>query len=433
MTEIDPDSSSSLEIEAIPEEEPALPGDVTAHWTHRLGVFQHRNYRLFFAGQAISLTGTWLQNVAHGWLVYDLTNSEFLLGLVSALGALPMWFFSLPAGVAADRVSKRNLLLVTQACAMILAFALAALVHWKFITLYYLIAISFMLGTVHAFDAPMRHSFVIEMVGRRHLMSAIAMNSATFNGARIVGPAVAGVVVASIGMAGAFFLNGLSFVAALIALSLMRVSPVRHAGHASALEGLREGLRFVLGHRVIMSLLILTAVLSTFATSYAVLMPVFAKKVLEEGLSGLGYLMASTGFGALLGAVTLSILGDLQAKGKLLLIGNVTFCTMLVLFSFSRTLSLSMGLLIVAGWGVMINMALTNTLIQILSPDHLRGRVVSAYTMMFLGMAPLGSLQSGVLAEWLGAPMAVRIGAIICAATALFLSPRFIGVMPSRT
>ena len=391
-----------------------------------MSAFRHRNYRLFFGGQIISLTGTWIQQVALGWLVLQLTNSALLLGVVSSIGALPILVFSLPAGVVADRFNKRNLIVLTQSCAMTLAFVLATLTYTHVVNIYFIVAIGFLLGMVNAFDAPSRQSFVIEMVGREDLTNAIALNSAMFNSARIIGPSVAGILLAAVGSAGAFFVNGASFVAVIIGLLFMQVNHVVPKVHASVVQGLKEGLAFIKQNRMVTGLLALTAVVSIFSIPYAVLMPIFARDILKVGARGYGYLMSSVGAGALIGAVTLSSLGDFKWKGKLLLAGNLTFCTMLVLFSFSRIWPLSLALLVGTGWGMMTNMALTNTLIQTSVPDGLRGRVMSVYTLMFMGFAPIGSLQAGVIAHWLSAPMAIRIGAIFCATAALVLSPRFV-------
>ena len=427
MSELEPDQQLQEMDQTVPRDATAEPGAVSARRLPRqFTAFRHRNYRLYLSGQIISLTGTWLQQVALGWLVLQLTNSALLLGVVGSIGALPILLFSLPAGVVADHFRKRNLLVVTQSCAMVLALTLGTLIYFDVVKVYHIMAIGFLLGTVNAFDAPTRQSFVIEMVGREDLMNAIALNSATFNSARIIGPALAGIVIAAVGIAAAFFINGVSFLAVIACLLLMRMNHAGRVPTASALQGLKEGLHFIRGHRMVTGLLGLTAVVSIFTAPYAVLMPIFARDILKVGPSGLGYLMSAAGAGALTAALMLSSLGDCQAKGKLLLAGNLTFCTMLILFSFSRLMPLSLCLLVGMGWGMMTNMALTNTLIQTSVPDRLRGRVMSAYTLMFMGMAPLGSLQAGVVANWLGAPMAVRIGAMMCATAALLLSPRFL-------
>ena len=427
VSELEPEQQYQEADQALPQEPVTMGAEA---WKPRLlrplRAFRHRNYRLFFSGQVISLTGTWIQLVALGWLVLQLTNSALLLGVVSSIGALPILIFSLPAGVVADRFNKRNLIVLTQSCAMTLAFVLATLTYTHVVNIYFIVAVGFLLGMVNAFDAPTRQSFVIEMVGREDLTNAIALNSAMFNSARIIGPSIAGILLAAVGSAGAFFVNGASFIAVITGLLLMRVNHAVPTVHASVAEGLREGFGFIKQHSLIAPLLMLTAVVSIFSIPYAVLMPIFARDILHAGARGYGYLMSAVGSGALIGAATLSSLGDFKWKGKLLLAGNLTFCTMLVIFSFSRILPLSLGVLVGVGWGMMTNMALTNTLIQTSVPDRLRGRVMSVYTLMFLGLAPIGSLQAGVIAHWLGAPVAIRIGAIVCATAALILSPRFV-------
>lgn len=350
-----------------------------------------------------------------------------LLGVSGAISALPILLFSLPAGLLADRFRKRNILVLTQTTAMILAFALAALTHWQIVTINHIIVLGFMLGTVNAFDAPTRQSFVVDMVGKDDLANAIALNSAMFNGARIVGPAIAGAAIAWIGVAGAFTLNGISFIAVIIGLLMMNMKQLHTTVPKMSGNGFAEGFRYIRGNRLISGLLILTAVTSIFASSYMILMPIFANDILKLGAREFGYLMASAGIGALCGALTLSWLGDFSYKGKMLLIGNITYCLMLMLFSYSRSFHLSVIILIVAGWGMIINMALINTLIQATVPDHLRGRVMSYYTMMFLGMAPLGNFGLGLLAHWFEAPFAVRAGAVVCMVSAILLSPRFLG------
>ncbi|MHB1456085.1 MAG: MFS transporter [Armatimonadota bacterium] len=396
---------------------------------HHLTAFKHRNYRLFFFGQIISLTGTWLQNIAQAWLVLQLTtidNRALMLGISGAISALPFLLFSLPAGLFADRFKKRNILVVTQITAMVLAFVLAALTHFQIVTIYHIILLGFMLGTVNAFDAPTRQSFVAEMVGKEDLANAITLNSAMFNGARIIGPAVAGLAIAAVGVAGAFTLNGISFIAVIIGLLMMNMKQLHTAPHRGNGNVLAEGFQYVKSNKLISALLILTAITSIFASSYMILMPIFANDILKLGAKEFGYLMAAAGIGALCGAFTLSSLGNFNYKGKMLLIGNITYCIMLVLFSYSRSFHLSVICLMIAGWGMMMNMALINTIIQATVPDHLRGRIMSYYTLMFLGTAPIGNFVSGFLAHWFSAPFAVRAGAVLCVISAVILSPRFL-------
>lgn len=395
---------------------------------HHLNAFRHRNYRLFFFGQIISLTGTWLQMIAQAWLVLKLTtpdNRALLLGISGAISALPFLLFSLPAGLLADRFAKRNILIITQTTSMILAFVLAALTHWHIVTIYHIMTLGFMLGTVNAFDAPTRQAFVAEMVGKDDLANAITLNSAMFNGARIAGPAIAGVAIAVVGVAGAFTLNGISFIAVIIGLLMMNMAQLHTTRRRTDGNGFAEGFQYIKSSRLVSALLILTSITSIFASSYMILMPIFANDILKLGAREFGFLMASSGVGALVGALTLSWLGNFSYKGKLLLAGNITYCIMLILFSYSRSFPVSCVILMAAGWGMIINMALINTLIQATVPDHLRGRVLSYYTMMFLGVAPLGNFESGLLAHWYGAPFAVRIGAAICLVAAFSLSPRF--------
>ncbi len=425
--DLDPEQRLQEVEQTLPQEPTAIGAEArAARLPRQLLAFRHRNYQLFFGGQIISLTGMWLQQVALGWLVLQLTNSALLLGIVGSISALPVLLFSLPAGLIIERFSKRNLLVLTQTSAMVFALILAGLTYWHLVNIYYVIGLGFLLGLVNAFDAPTRQSFVIEMVGRDDLANAITMNSAMFNSAKIVGPAVAGVVIGLVGTAGAFFLNGISFIAVIIGLLLMRITYVVPRTHASGLRGLKEGLLFIRENRTVSTLLQLTAVVSIFSMSYVVLMPIVAKNILKVGPSGLGYLMSATGVGALAGAVTLSSLGDFKGKGKLLIAGNLCFCSMLMLFTFSQTWLLSLTLLMIAGWGIIVNMALTNTLIQTATPDSLRGRVMSVYTLMFMGMAPIGSLQAGAMAHWLGTFWAIRIGVVVCALVAIALSPRII-------
>ncbi len=391
-----------------------------------LSAFRHRNYQLFFSGQIISLTGTWLQSVAQGYFVYDLTHSKFLLGMVSFLGQLPVLLFCLFAGVIADRINKRRLIMLTQACAALLAFTLATLVKTHVVTYYHIVALACLLGLVQAFDVPTRQSFIVEMVGKDDLPNAIALNSATFNMARIGGPALAGVVIAHLGVEMAFFLNAVSFLPVILALGLMQVQPVTKAEHDPVFSQFVEGFRFVRHHRMIRALLINTAIISIFAMPYAVLMPIFARDILHAGAKGLGYLVSSIGAGALIGALVLSSLGNFKGKSRLLFAGTLVFAAAITAFSFSQRLEFSMALLVAAGYGMMTNMALTNTLIQTYCPDELRGRVLSVYILFNMGMGPFGALQVGSMAQWFGAPTVLRIGAVACLTSVVLLAPGII-------
>jgi MFS family permease len=397
-------------------DESATPPDA-AHRRARLprtfAALRHRNYRLFFAGQLVSLTGTWMQNMALPWLVYDLTKSAFLLGLISSLGMLPMLLFAIPGGVLADRVSKRRILLTTQSCAMLFAFVLSllTLAHW--IHVWHIAALALLGGIVFAFDMPARQAFVVEMADRRDLMNAIALNSSIFNSARIFGPAVAGVLVASIGPGWCFFVNGWTFVAVLIGLLLMRFPPQapRHFDTTPLADAI-GGLRYLRSNATVMNLAVLLAVMTLFGWSYAVLMPVFATTVLGAGARGLGYLMTANGVGALIGALTVATLAG-RPNPRMLFAGALLLVAALIGFSFSRSLPLSLFLLALVGLGGIAFMSTANSTFQLSVPDEVRGRIMGVWGLVMAGTGPIGSLQIGALAEYLGAPNAVLIGACI--------------------
>jgi MFS family permease len=383
---------------------------------------RHRNFRLYWFGQLVSLTGTWMQTVAQSWLVFQLTNSAFLLGLTGFIGSLPILLLSLWGGVVADRVHKRNLLVATQTAAMLQAFLLAFLTWSGKVRVEHVLIMAAILGVVNAFDAPTRQSFVVEMVGKEDLMNAIALNSTIFNAARIFGPAIAGVLVASIGVTGCFTLNGVSFLAVIASLLAMRLPPMLKAATSeSARQNLAEGLAYVRSNGTVLSILVLVGTTSLFGMSYATLMPIFARDVLQVGAQGLGFLTAAAGIGALVGALTLASLGGFRRKGLLLTAGNLLFPAAMAAFAFSRSFPLSLLCLVGVGWAMIAQNATANTLVQTTVPDHLRGRVMSVYTMLFMGMMPLGNLQAGTLASRFGAPFAVGFGAAICALAALLI------------
>jgi len=386
---------------------------------------RHRNYRLFFAGQLVSLTGTWMQNVAQPWLVYQLTGSPLYLGIVSFASAVPMLLFALWAGVVADRVPKWRLLVVTQTAMMLLAFVLAADVFWGWVQPWHIVVLAFLLATANAFDAPARHAFVIEMVGRDDLTNAIALNSTMFNTARIIGPSLAGIALALVGAAWCFFLNGVSFLAVIAGLLLMQIQPTVIArSRASAAKQLREGLSYIWRNQTVRSLMGLVAVSNVFAMGYSALMPAFAKDVLGAGEVGLGLLMTSVGVGALVGSLLVAALGHWRRKGILLTMGNLVFPVMVLLLSISRALPLSMLILMFAGMGFMIQNAMANTLIQTSVPDELRGRVMSVYTLVFFGFFPVGGLIAGAMAQEFGVPVGAAFGGTIALGFGLFLLVR---------
>jgi MFS family permease len=394
-----------------------------------LRALRHRNYRLFFGGQLVSLIGTWMQSVAQSWLVYRLTGSSLLLGLVGFSSQLPVFFLAPVGGAVADRRSRHRILLATQGASMLLALALAALTLTGRVRVAHIFAFSASLGVVNAFDIPTRQSFVVEMVGREDLPNAIALNSSMFNGARILGPAVAGVLVGAIGEGWCFLANGVSFLAVLAGLLAMRVAPrPAPARRASALREAAEGFRFVARTRAIRALLLLLGLVSVTAMPYAVLMPIFADRILRGGASGLGLLMGASGVGALIGALTLAVRRGLRGLGGWVAASCAAFGVSLVLFSMSRSFWLSALLLVPVGFSMMVQMAGSNTLIQAMVPDALRGRVMAVYSMMFMGMAPLGALLAGWLAARIGAPATVAAGGACCVVGAGVFSTRLPGL-----
>ncbi len=384
---------------------------------------RHRNYRLFFTGQLISLIGTWMQNVAQAWLVYAITGSPLYLGIVSFASSIPVLTLALGAGVFIDRVPKRTLLILTQTSAMVLAFILAADVWGGWVQAWHIVVLSFLLGAVNAFDAPARQAFVAEMVdAREDLMNAIALNSAIFNAARIIGPTLAGIALAAVGAAWCFFLNGVSFIAVIIGLWMMNVRPLVGAKRTeSPVDQLREGLGYIWHHQTVRTIISLVAVVNLFAFGYSSLMPAFAQDILKSGPTGLGLLSAAVGIGALGGALIVASLGNFNGKGRLLTFGNLVFPTMVLLFSASRWLPLSMLILVGVGFGFMIQNATANTLVQTAVPDELRGRVMSVYMMVFQGFFPLGALLAGAIAERTTISFGAAFGGSIALAYGLFL------------
>jgi MFS family permease len=384
-----------------------------------LRALRNRNFRLFVAGQLISLVGTWMQVVAESWLVYRLTGSSLLLGSVGFASQFPVFLVAPLGGIVADRKNRQHILVMTQAASMVLALCYAGLTITGRISVPQIFVLAALLGIVNAFDIPARQAFLVDMVGREDLMNAIALNSSMFNGARIVGPAVAGVLVAAIGEGWCFFVNGVSYIAVITGLLLMTVECRRRdITQTSPLEDLREGFQYVFHTRPIVWLMLLLAVVSLVGMPYAVLMPVFADKILHGGARGLGILMTFSGVGALCGALALAMRSGLKGLGRWVAVASGGFGASLVLFSLSRNFWLSAAILVPVGFSMMTQMASSNTLIQAMVPDELRGRVMSVYSMMFMGGAPFGAFFGGVLADHLGAPMAVGIGGGVCVVAA---------------
>ncbi len=386
-----------------------------------------KNFRLYWFGMFVSLTGTWIQSVTLSWLIFHLTNSVLLLGLVGFLGSMPIFFLSLIGGVIADRVDKRKILLVTQNAFMLLAFVLAILTQLKLITPAQIMLISVLNGIVMAFDAPARQAVVVELAGKEHLLNAIALNSAAFNSARVIGPALASILILSVGMFGCFYVNGISFIAVIIALLLIKNNGVSKTNNnkGDVIKDLAEGLRFIINNRIVLVLIILVGVNSLFGIPYVILMPAFANDVLKVGVKGLGMLMSSAGLGALLAALTLARLGNFKQKGKLMIFSFVVFSIALIVFSLSKIYLLSLAILFVLGWTTVMALSLVNNSLQLLVPDEFRGRVMSAFMFTFAGIMPFGNLLAGVMSQAWGVSLAVTLSGIICLAFFLAVSVRF--------
>ncbi|HZS06342.1 MAG TPA: MFS transporter [Blastocatellia bacterium] len=384
-----------------------------------LRALRHRNFQLFFGGQLISLTGTWMQSVAQSWLIYKLTGSAVLLGLVGFSGQIPVFLLAPVGGTIADRYNRHRILIATQTAAMLSAFALAALTLTGRIQVWHVFALAAQVGLVNAFDIPVRQAFVVDMVGREDLINAIALNSSMVNGARIVGPAIAGVLVATIGEGWCFFANAVSYIAVIAGLLLMKISvqsrvPLPGTMFASIIEGFS----YVGRTAPVRALLLLLGLVSLMGMPYAVLMPIFADQILHGGASGLGMLMGASGVGALTGALSLAARSGIRGLGRWVAFSSVGFGVSLILFSLSRSFWLSAALLLPVGFSMMVEMSASNTLIQAMVPDGLRGRVMAVYSMMFMGMAPFGALLAGTLAQHVGAPATVAIGGAVCIAGA---------------
>ena len=419
------DSKASTQDSSQPEREDSSSRKL--NWQAAGRALRHRNFQLFFSGQLISLVGTWMQTVAQSGLVYRLTGSGLLLGSVGFASQIPVFLFAPLGGITADRSNRQKVVIATQTASMILALILAALTLTHRVTVPQIFALAALLGIVNAFDIPGRQAFLVDMVGKEDLMNAIALNSSMFNGARVVGPAVAGVLVARLGEGWCFFANGVSYIAVIVGLLLMRVhAPARVSLHTSPLEHIVEGFQFVSQTAPIRALLLLLGVVSVTGMPYVVLMPIFADRILHRGgqelasLIGshdlgavrLGILMGAAGVGALLGALTLAMRSGLKGLGTWVSVCCAGFGFSLILFAFSTSFWLSVALLLPVGYFIMLQMASSNTLIQAMVPDALRGRAMAVYSMMFMGMAPIGALLSGALSDRLGAPWTVAIGGL---------------------
>jgi MFS family permease len=416
-------AKKTAQVASVPPEVTGQPrrvlvGGVT--WHNTFAALRHRNYRLFFTGQIVSLIGAWMQSTAQGWLVYQLTGSKVMLGTVAAVGSLPMLLFSIWGGSVADRHPKRNVVFITQTGMMLLAFAFAALIWSGHIQPWHILVLAALGGVAMAFDMPARQAFTVEMTSREDLMNAISLNSSVFNGARIVGPAVAGFLMAHVGMTWCFLLNGLSFIATLAGLLMMRLPPfVPPAEPTSTGRHMLEGFAYVAGHRQVRRLLLFLGVVGIFGWSYSVLLPAYAADILHVGERGFGALLSANGAGALLGALTVATYGGRIRPRRMIFGGVWLFSGSLMLLAVVRWFPLVLACLAAAGWGMLLFFSTANTLVQTSVSDAMRGRVMGIWALVFGGLMPLGGLESGALAQAVGVPWTIAGGALVCAGVGL--------------
>jgi MFS family permease len=415
----------SAEISPTPSVSISKPG-ISRAWRS----LRHRNFRLYFGGQSISLIGTWMTRLATSWLVYRLTGSAFLLGVVGFAGQIPTILFAPFAGVWIDRLNRRQVLLVTQILAMIQSLALAVLTLAGHINIQEIIGLSAFQGLINAFDMPARQAFLVQMVeDKQDLGNAIALNSSMVNLARLVGPSLAGAVIALSGEGYCFLIDGISYIAVIASLVAMRLqSGIVKPTVDSMLAQLKEGWAYVSGFAPVRTILLLFAMVSLMGWPFTVLMPIFAGKILKGGPHTLGFLMGAVGTGALVSAVSLALRKSVLGLGRMLPIATASLGVGLILFGMSRMVWLSMVLMLVCGFGMMQQMAASNTIIQTIVEDSKRGRVMSFYAMAFVGMAPFGSLLAGVLADAIGAPRTVMLSGVCCVAGAVWFATQMAAI-----
>lgn len=389
---------------------------------HSFPAFKSRNYQLYFAGQIISLVGTWLQIVAEGWLVFQLTGSAFFVGVDAAAATIPSLFLSLFGGVLVDRYPKKIILICTQSASMLLAFTLGVLAVTHVVTVWEIITLAFCLGIVNAIDSPARQAYVTELIDSKDsLASAIALNSGMFNAARVIGPSIAGLLIAAVGVGMAFILNGVSYIAVIIALYFITTPLTATHVHGNPIAAIKEGLQYAYNHTIIRTLIILAGVVSIFGWSYSTLMPVIATRVFHLNAAGLGYLYAAVGLGALSSTFFISAYSHKIKPIRFILSGTIFSGAVLILFTFVSTLPIAYILLFAIGAGLVSQFAMINTVIQHEVEDRMRGRVLSLYTLVFLGLSPLGSLEIGFVGDHLGSQLAIRISACVVLMFGIYL------------
>ncbi|MGE5309077.1 MAG: MFS transporter [Deltaproteobacteria bacterium] len=393
---------------------------------HILRSLRHRNYQLFFAGQLISLIGTWMQSLAMSWLVYRMTNSPFALGVIGFSSQISAFFVTPFAGVWADHANRRKLVILTQTLAMVQALALAVLVFLGAARVWHIVFLSVFLGLVNSFDMPVRQSFTVDMIeDKEDLGNAIALNSMIFNSARFIGPPIAGAVVALWGEGICFLLNGISYIAVIIALMMMHIPHLTHRTRPdSVLKSMREGFVYTINHKPIRSIILLMGMVSLVVFPYAILMPVFARDVLHGTSQTLGFLLGAIGVGAFGGATYMASREGIGGIGKRLAAATAAMGSGIIILSFVRSLGASLAILLLVGFGMMVTMASCNTFLQTVVEDKMRGRVMGFYVMAFVGLTPFGSLFAGWLASRIGTPYTIMIAGILCVCAALVFSVR---------
>lgn len=391
-------------------------------WKKTFLALKYPNYRLWFLGQMVSLFGSWMQSTAQGFLVYELTHSPAYLGYVGFAAGLPSWLFMLYGGVVADRIPRRRILIITQSAMMLLAFILAALAFLHMVQPWHIVLLALGMGVANAFDAPARQAFILEMVESKALTNAIALNSAMFNGAVALGPAAGGLIYAALGPAWCFTINGITFIAVIAALAAMKLKPfLLRQMKNSILQDFRIGIKYVLRHSTIRILILTVAVMTLFGNAFTTLLPAWAVRILHGDARTNGFLLASRGLGALLGALFIASFGHSNIRGKLLTLGSFIFPIFTIFFAFSRLLPLSLVFLLGAGASLILVFNLCNALVQLHTNEEIRGRVMSIYSFVFFGLMPFGALWIGQAAHYFGEAFPVFLSAAITLAYSLII------------
>ena len=413
----DKEPSRKTEITSVPGDAFQQPRRMPVGAVSRaamLASLEHRNYRIFFFGQIISLTGTWMQMVAEGWLVYEMTRSPLALGIMRFLHTIPVTLFTFYGGVIADRFEKRSILVITQCFALFFSLMLYLLAAHGDIQVWQVGVLAFGLGLTNAFDIPARQSFVVDMVGKKDLTNAIALNSSVFNSARIIGPAVAGIVLSRISVAACFLINAVSYAAVIVGYMSMKLPlKVSRVDKRNVRTVTGEAMRWIWQHGEVRIIFLLVSMMSLFGMAYTALMPIFAKDILKIGPEGFGWLLTANGIGALAGSFTLAAFGHRVDRGRFSLMGLGVFLSCMIVFAWSRNAWISAAILVLAGCGMIIFFATSNTLVQGHVSDSLRGRVMGVYSFCFIGLSPFGNFISGAIAKWLHAPIALTMGCTI--------------------